>query len=78
VEIRDSARKRGIADADLIHAIRYAVAILDLDDDIRMYLGPDRSGQLLEVGVADPDTDEARVIHGMALRRNYRRFLSEG
>jgi hypothetical protein len=40
VEIHPSARKHGIADADIEHATRHALAIDDQDDDTRLYLGP--------------------------------------
>jgi hypothetical protein len=39
VEIHPSARKHGIADEDIDHAMRHALAIDDQDDDTRLYLG---------------------------------------
>jgi hypothetical protein len=40
VEIHPSARKYGIADEDIEHAMRHPLAIDDQDDDTRLYLGP--------------------------------------
>lgn len=40
VEIHPSVRKHGIADEDIEHAARNAMTIDDLDDDLRLYLGP--------------------------------------
>jgi hypothetical protein len=49
VEIHPSARKHGIADEDVEHATRHAMAIEDHDDETRLYLGPSRRAELLEV-----------------------------
>jgi hypothetical protein len=37
VEIHPSARKHGIADEDIEHAMRHALAIDDQADDTRLY-----------------------------------------
>ena len=49
LEIHPSARKHGIADEDIEHAVTHAMAIDDTDDDTRLYLGPARNAALLEV-----------------------------
>lgn len=49
VDVRPSALKHGVLIEDIEHAVRNAVAIEDLDDDLRLYLGSSRSGLLLEV-----------------------------
>jgi hypothetical protein len=53
VEILDSARKHGVADQDIVHAIDYALAIEDAgeDPDRWLLIGPDTAGNLLEVVV---------------------------
>jgi hypothetical protein len=49
VEIHPSARKHGIADEDIEHAMRHPLAIDDQADDTRLYLGPSRSADMLEL-----------------------------
>ena len=49
MDVHPAARKHGIADRDIEHATTHAMAIDDQDDDTRLYLGPSRSGVLLEV-----------------------------
>jgi hypothetical protein len=39
VEIHTSARKHGIADEEIEHAMRHALAIDDQADDTRLYHG---------------------------------------
>lgn len=74
VEIHPSARKHGISDGDILHAVKNALAIGDRADRRRLYLGPSRSGALLEVvAVLDAD-DSERVIHAMKMRAKYTRL----
>ena len=49
VEIYRSARKHGIDDSDIDHAVEHALAVGELDDGKVLYLGPGRAGDLLEV-----------------------------
>ena len=75
-EIRPSARKHGIGDDDILHAIDHAVAIDDYEDDDQiLYLGPDRAPNLLEVVTVSIDDELEVVIHAMAMRRQYRPLL---
>jgi hypothetical protein len=53
VRVHDAARRHGVADEDLLHAVRHAMRHIDLGDDMMMVLGPDRTGRMLEVGVLD-------------------------
>jgi hypothetical protein len=53
LEIHSSARKHGIADDDIEHAVTHAMAIDDIDDT-RLYLGPARNAALLEVVTSPP------------------------
>lgn len=55
--IVDSARKRGIADEDVLHAFSHPVRYEDLDDGFVMIIGPTRSAQLVE-------TRSSRTHHG--------------
>jgi hypothetical protein len=70
-----AARKHGIADADIEHAVRHAMSIDDRDNDTRLYLGPARNADLLEV-VTVIEVDRVQtVIHSMRMRPKYRRLL---
>ena len=69
---------RYIADEDIEHAMRHALAIDDQADDTRLYLGPARSADLLEVVTIVRDDGSELVIHAMKMRPKYRRLLPEG
>ena len=74
-----SALKHGVAVADIEHAVRNAVVSEELDDDLRVYLGPTRSASLLEVIVVVREGDRPELaIHAMAMRDKYRRLLPGG
>jgi hypothetical protein len=75
VEIHPSARKHGIADEDIEHAINNAMAIDDQEDDVRLYLGPAQNADLLEVGTIIRSDGTELAIHAMRLRPRYRRLL---
>jgi hypothetical protein len=77
VEIHPSARKHGIADEDIEHAVRNAMAIEDQADDTRLYLGPARNAELLEVVTIVRDDGSELAIHAMAMRAKYQRLLPE-
>ena len=55
MDVLPSARRHGIGDADIDHAVRYATVVDEVAEDPVRYLliGPDRSGNLLEVIVLD-------------------------
>lgn len=75
MQIHPSARKHGIADADIEHATRNAMAIDNLDDELRLYLGPARDADLLEIVTLARDDGSELVIHAMAMRPKYQRLL---
>jgi hypothetical protein len=75
VEIHPSARKHGIADEDIDHAMGHPLAIDDQDDDTRLYLGPSRRADLLEVVTIVRDDGSELVIHAMKMRPKYRPLL---
>ncbi len=54
------------------NALRWVV----MDDDLTMLIGPATDGALLEIGILDIDGDDPVVIHAMALRRKFYRFLA--
>ena len=75
MEIADSARKHGVRDEDMEHALRHPVRVI-AGDDRDLVIGADLSGRLLEVVVLDDNPDEEPVvIHAMALRPKFHRYL---
>lgn len=75
VEIYASARKHGIADDDIMHAVENALAIGEHDDGKVLYLGPDRAANLLEVISVTREEGSEIVIHAMRMRAKYEPFL---
>jgi hypothetical protein len=78
MEIHRAARKHGIPEADLRHAVDHALyaGVLEGDPPLRvLYLGPDRAGNLLEVVVIERDDNSELAIHAMKMRRRYRDLL---
>jgi hypothetical protein len=78
VEIHPAARKHGVADEDIEHATTNVMTIEDQDDDTRLYLGPTRSAELLEVVTIVRDDGSELAIHAMKMRTKYRRLLPGG
>jgi hypothetical protein len=72
-EILPSARKHGISDADMMHALRNPVGSFDLDE-ITMTIGASTSGHLLEIGYI-PLTTQVLIIHAMSARGKFLRYL---
>lgn len=69
------ARRHGVEDTDIWHAVRNATRLVVMDDELTMLIGPATDGSLLEVGVLDLDGDDPVVIHAMPLRQKFYRFL---
>jgi hypothetical protein len=77
VEIHASARRHDVAEDDMLHAVEHSLVVDDLgeDPDRWLVLGPDMSGNLLELVVLiNPEGDEI-IIHAMPMRPQYRRLL---
>ena len=68
--VLSSARRHRVNEDDMSHAIDNAVRIWDVDDERVIYVGPSRSGALLEVG-AYQATDGVIVFHAMPCRTKY-------
>lgn len=78
--VRDSARKHGVADDDILHAVAHAMVTLprvDRPPGGTLHLGPDGAGRLLEGVSVREEGDVHRVIHAMPMRRGYERYLRE-
>jgi hypothetical protein len=72
VEIHRTARKHGIDNDTIRHAIDHTLVLVDLDPDSDppkvLAIGPDRAGNLLEVIWLELADDAKLVIHAMRLR----------
>ena len=81
VRVHESARKHGVADADMLAAVadvRLAVALDDDSPQRQLLLGFDTSTRLFELVVLVFDGGrEPLVIHAMPARRQYRDLLPE-
>ena len=75
VEVHPSALKHGVDAADIQHAIDNALTIEDLEDDVRLYLGPSRTVALLEVLTIAREDGSELAIHAMPMRAKYERLL---
>lgn len=75
VEVAESARKHGVADPDIEHAVRNAMMIIKQGHDRRIYLGPARDAQMLEVITVIRDRGRELAIHAMPMRRKYHEAL---
>lgn len=75
LEIYPSARKHGISDADIEHAVNYAMSIDDRENGTRLYLGPACNAALLEVATIVYANLSEAAIHAMKMRPKYRQLL---
>ncbi|MDA8360198.1 MAG: hypothetical protein M0Z95_28745 [Actinomycetota bacterium] len=79
MEIPESARRHGVADEDIEHALGHSVTWVELGDDPPRFLlaGPDRASNLLELVVLVLEGEEL-VIHALTLRRSSAQELFRG
>lgn len=66
-----SARKHGLTDDEVLHAYRNPIRVLVLDD-LTMLIGPDDTGDLLEIGVVVAEGIEF-IVHAMPARPKFLR-----
>jgi hypothetical protein len=76
-EAHESARKHGVADEDILHAVDHALALEDAgeDPDHWLLIGPDRAGNLLEVVVMIMVESNQIATHAMPMRDKYPTLL---
>ncbi|RPF27273.1 hypothetical protein [Georgenia muralis] len=48
-----TAHRHGVSDAAMLHALRFPVRHFVQDDTMTMFIGPDETGILVEVGVIE-------------------------
>ena len=75
-----SAFKHGIPKADIRHAQNHAVEIFDYFDDLDrrriLMIGPDQSGNLLELLMAINPDSSLKIFHAMRLRPKFEGIIS--
>lgn len=74
MRISEPARRHGVTDLDIEHAVRMAWSQIDMGEGLTMVFGPSANGAPLEVGVLDIDGDDPAVIHAMPARAKFARF----
>ena len=52
------------------HAVRHFLRRFDMEEGLVMFIGPDRVGRLVEVGVSDR-TGEPLIVHAMPARSQF-------
>lgn len=75
MKVADGARKHGILNEDIEHAIRNPLRVV-AGEGRDLVIGADRTGRLLEVVILDDDpNEEPVVIHAMPLRPKFHHYL---
>lgn len=69
MEVAPSARKHGLGDEDILHAIRNAIRGFEAEPEGFLLIGPAMDGRLLEVLVIDGNV----AIHAMEAREKFLR-----
>jgi len=79
VEIHPSARRHGISDDDMLHAIEHRLVVDDIgaDPDRWLLIGPDSAANLLEIVILVTAEGDELIIHAMPLRAAYRNLLDQ-
>jgi hypothetical protein len=81
VEVHQSARRHGVTDVDIDHAVDHAMVVVDVEADADppkvLVIGPDRAGNLLEVMVLELADERLLAIHAMPLRPSLHHLLPE-
>jgi hypothetical protein len=70
--VAGSARRHGVGDDDILHAFNHPMFVEELDEQLLMFVGPDRAGKLLEIGVVTA-SDGPVIVHAMEARPKYMR-----
>lgn len=67
-----TALKHGVDESDALHAWAFAVDLFALSEGMLMFIGPDRAGNLIEVGVVEWH-GELAIVHAMPARTKFLR-----
>ena len=70
-DIEASARRHGVTDDDILHALRTHWRAFETDDPaVTLYIGPATTAEPVEIGVVEDDQGMA-VIHAMPARPKF-------
>ena len=79
-EIHETAYKHGVSTFDIQHAIGHAIQTFQYFDEFDrervLIVGPDKSGNLLELIATIRPDQTARVFHAMKLRPKFQNLIS--
>ena len=82
VEIHRAARRHGVSDEGIVHAVEHALVVVDMDPDEDppklLFIGPGLAGNLLEVIMIELAEQRMLVIHAMPLRPTFFPLLADG
>ncbi len=82
MEIHRAARRHGVSDDAIRHALGHPIVVVDLDADSdppkQLAIGPDIAGNLLEVIVLLLADERVLAIHAMPLRPTLYDLLPSG
>lgn len=68
--IAPSAYKHGVDEQTILHAFNNPIRSEDLEEGLVMLIGPDRVGNLYELGVVGSDRGPV-IVHAMPARPKY-------
>lgn len=75
MKIAASARRHGVSDEAISHAVAHAIRVVETDDAL-FIIGADASGRMLELVGRPSDAGDLVVFHAMPLRAvNAMRYL---
>ena len=69
---RESARKHGGSDEDILHAYANALRVFDLDEGFTLVIGANLAAIIYEIGVVD-GVSAAVILHAIKAREKFLR-----
>lgn len=75
MRIHHGAHKHGITDEQIMAALRVPIAQATQGSNRLLILAADNSGQILELVVLNPESDDPCVIHADKIRQKFMRLL---
>lgn len=69
--LHGSAFKHGISAPDIEHVLKHPMRVIPQEDGTRVYLGPARNAQLLEVITLVKADNSEVAVHAMKMRAKY-------